>query len=423
MNMNRIADRILEKQFDGARIFAARTGVKDLVYIEGSVHGGWNMLPRRQGELSVLAAELLDAGTKGKSKDQIRESLASRGASLSFSSGDERTYFRGSCLPEDISRLISVLVECLGEASFPLGEVKTAKNRIHGELVEERNDTRVQAAIALSRLMYDPKHHNYEETTNERIADLKKTERPGLIAFKKMLGYGGLVLAIVGDIDAEAALILAEKAFKKLPGGTKEAPSKTPNTRAQEGQITLVPITDKANIDVFIGASIPLTYNDPLYLPFILLTEMLGGRGFTSHLMATVRERDGLTYGVNSRPTGFTGGADGAFQVWATFSPAKYDESVAVLRKEIDFFFKNGITEMALAARKEEMTGLYAVGLSTSRGLAATLHQIGRRHRDLSYIDDYLTLLQAVTLDELHKAASLIPLKNLSLAAAGTFTG
>jgi predicted Zn-dependent peptidase len=67
------------------------------------------------------------------------------------------------------------------------------------------------------------------------------------------------------------------------------------------------------------------------------------------------------------------------------------------------------------------MSGLYVVGLSTTRGLAAALHQIGRRHRDLSYIDDYITLLNAITVKDLQDAADLIPLQKLSLAAAGTF--
>jgi zinc protease len=419
--MDRISDRIKEKQFESSRIFAARTGVKDLVYVEGSVLGGWNMLPRRKGELSVLAAELLDAGTKTRGKDEIRESLAARGASLSFSSGDERTYFRGSCLPEDVTRLLTTVAECLGEAIFPAKELKSAQDRINGELIEEKTDTRIQASIALSRLIYEPAHHNYEETTEERIADLAKTDRAGLQSFRKLLGRGGLALAIVGDIDPDKALKDAERIMRKLPEGTTVSPEKELNGRAQEGGSVLVRVPDKANVDVFLGASVALTYNDPLFLPFIVVNQMLGGSGFTGHLMQTVRERDGLTYDVKARPSGFTGGSDGAFQVYASFNPSRYEESVSVLRSEIDIFFKSGITAEKLAERKEEMTGLYAVGLSTSRGLAAKLHEIGRRHRDLAFIDDYLTLLSAVTLDDLHAAAALIPLTRLSLAAAGTF--
>lgn len=419
--MERIAEHIVEKRIGTARLFVAPLRVADLVYLEGSVLGGWNMLPRRKGEVSVLTAELLDAGTSSKSKDVIRESLAARGATLTFSCGDERTYFRGSCLPEDLSKLLSVVVECLSDSVFPAAEVRNAKERIHGELVEEKTDTRVQAAIALSRLVYDTSHENYEETTEERIRDLQKVERKDLVAFNKLLGQGGLVLTIVGDVEAGTALAVAEKAIRKLPVGTEESPEKTLNSRAPKAAQTLVHIADKANVDVFLGAAVPLTYNDPLYLPFIMFNEMLGGRGFTGHLTKTIRERDGLTYHVSARPTGFTGGSDGAFRIYASFNPTRYEESVATLRKEIDIFFKTGITEKNLELRKEEMVGGYTVGLSNTRGIAGVLHQIGRRHRDLSYIDDYITLLKAVTLEKLHAAAALIPRDKLSLAAAGTF--
>ena len=149
---------------------------------------------------------------------------------------------------------------------------------------------------------------------------------------------------------------------------------------------------------------------------------MLGGPGFTSHLVATIRERDSLTYSVRAYSTGFGALAEGSMQVWATFSPQKYNESVKALKKEIALFFKELLTRSNLEARKLEMIGEYTVGLSTTRGLAATLHKIGTENKSLSYIDEYPELLKVITLEDLHKAAALIPLSKLSLAAAGTFT-
>lgn len=419
--MEPIREHVREYQSEHGRIFAMQTGVKDIVYVEGSVLGGWNMLPRHLGEASVLAAELFDAGTKDKTKAEIRDSLAARGATLSFDSGDERTYFRGSCLPEDLHHLLSVIAVCIGEAVFPSAEMKSARSRLHGDLVEEKTNTRTQASQGLARLLYDKDHVNYEESTLERIRDLEAVKRADLLAFRKMIGQGGLVLAIVGDIHAAKALTTARTTFSRLRHGTLVAPAIEMNKRIQEAQTELIPIKNKANIDTFLGASLPLTYHDSLYLPFIVLSEMLGGRGFTSHLMSTIRERDGLTYGVYSTPNGFTGGADGMFRVWATFSPARFHESVEKLRKEINFFFKHGITGAALESRKEEMIGSYLVSLSTTRGIAGMLHQIGRRGKPLSYIDEYPELIQATNLKELVDASRLVPLDKLSLAAAGTF--
>ena len=420
--MEKILTNVTELEHAGMRFFASRTGAHDIVSIEGSVFGGWNMLPRAKCEVPVLVAELLDAGTSTKSKDVIREALGARGASLSFSAGGDRLYFSGSCLPEDVTFLLKTIVECLSDASFPAAEIKNAKERALGDLEEEKTQTRSLASAALSRIMYDSSHVNYAETISARKKSIESVTRGELVAFRKTLGQGGLVLSVTGDTQPSDLLQNAKQIMSKLPKGTVSAPVKKPNTKKQTAESELVSVKDKANIDVYLGAAVPLTYEHELFLPYIVLNEMLGGRGFTSHLMMTIRERDGLTYGVYTVSSGFGGLAEGSFQVWATFSPQKYEESVKTLKKEIALFFKELITSNALEARKLEMIGGYTVGLSTTRGLASMLHKIGVENKELSYIDEYPELLKAITVEDLHKAAALIPLSKLSLAAAGTFT-
>ena len=412
---------IKELEYNGMKLFVSRTGAKDVVAIEGSVLGGSNMLPRTKSEVASMTAELLDAGTAKRSKESIREALGARGASISFSAGGDRTYFSASCLPEDISFVLKIIVECLTEAYFPTKELLTAKKRALGELDEAKSQTRTVAAGALSRLLYDPSHVNYAETFSARKKSIETLSRNDLLAFRKMLGMSGLILVITGDIQVDTTLKNSKAILAKLPKGISEVPEKKLNKKKPAVSQELVSITDKANIDVYVGVSVPMTYQSKEYLPFVVLSEMLGGRGFTSHLMSTIRERDGLTYGVYTMLSGFGGGADGSFQIWATFSPDKYTESVSALKKEIALFFKKLLTQKSLEARKTEMAGAYIVGLSTTRGLANVLHKIGVEGKPLSYIDEYPELIKAITVDDLHKAAALIPLSRLSLAAAGTF--
>jgi len=270
--------------------------------------------------------------------------------------------------------------------------------------------------------LYDSAHVNYAESIAARKATIEAVTRAELMQYRKMLGQGGLVLTIVGDIQPESVLQEAMKVFKKLPAGTPTAPSKSKNKKATAASEDIISVPDKANIDTYLGVAVPCTYDDPVYLPFTILTQMLGGHGFTSHLMSTIRERDGLTYGVYAMPSGFSGLADGDFRVWATFSPEKFDQSVAALRKEISLFFKQGMTEERLEARKDEVIGSYIVGLATTGGFATMLHSIGAEGKSLAYVDEFPELVQAVTIQDLLSAAKLIQLDKLSLVAAGTFT-
>jgi zinc protease len=419
--MDTMAQNITEKRvLENGRIFIAPTRNRDIVSFQGSILGGSLMLPKAQLEVPSFAGKLFDAGTAAHGKSVLRESLAARGASLRFSGGDRRTYFSGSCLPEDLQFLLEMVAECLGTATFLTPEIQSARERFLGSLKEDKTDTRIQAGHEMSRLLYDSAHPNYAEKDEYVEKSIKSVTRNEVVNFKNKLGRRGLVLAIVGGVEEGKALKAAERAFGKLKEGTFELPEIARNKKPVQVQEKLITIPQKANIDVYLGGFMPITYNDELYLPFAVVSDMLGG-GFASHLMQTVRERDGLTYGVYSRSAGFDLGQEGDFRILATFSPLLYEKGVATTRKEIARFFASGLNEDALAKKKDEIIGSYVIGLATTRGLAARLHFIGTHNEELSYIDEYIEKIKAVTVADLHKTADLIPHKKLSLCAAGTF--
>lgn len=402
------------------KLFVAPTHAHDLVVVEGSVFGGRTMLPPTLDVVPDLVATLLDAGTAKKKKDVLREFLAGRGISISFGTIADRTTFFGQCFPEDLQLLLSIISECLGEATFPESEVANAKKLALGQLAEMKSDTRTLAGRALEALIYDTAHVNYSRPIQAVEKSITSVRRSHLQEFRKKLGKGGLVLVVAGDVTADSAKKAAEKAFGKLGVGTEAAPDKKRNTKTQSAAEKLIPVADKANIDVVMGMTLPLTLHDKLFHPMKVLVEMLGG-GFTSHLMHTIRERDGLTYGIYASLAGFNPGADGYLKIWATFSPDRYAESVAKLREELDNFFTKEITETNLSKRKEEMVGSYLVSLSTTHGLAKMLHTIGTAEFDPSYLTEYPNIINAVSLRDIKDAADLISRDTLALAASGTF--
>jgi zinc protease len=419
----------MKKQADGAQSFSllqggeiivAPTSARDVVSLEGSVLGGPNHMSKDKSIIAGLSAGLLDTGTKGKTKEIIRGSLADRGITLSFSAGGDRTYFSGQCFPEDLSFLLSLIADCLGGSHFPKEEVDTAKARAFGDIAEMKTNTLTQASIALARRLYDTTHVNFSHTLEETEAGLRKTDRQDLLEFRKQLGHDGLVLAVAGDVSPNQVRTAAEKAFGKFTKKGYLPVVKRVNQKTNTHSENLIPIPDKANVDVLLGAALGIRKSDPLFLPTQILTDMLGG-GFASHLMQTIRERDGLTYGVYATLRGFGDNADGYMHVGATFSPDIYDRGSVALRREVKNFFTSGITEEALLKKKDEITGSYLVGLSTTRGLARMLHQITIDGRDLSYLREYPEYIRAVSIAEIRMAAALVPVNKFALVASGTF--
>ncbi len=406
---------------DRGRLFVAPTHVPDLVVVEGSVFGGPNFLEKKQDIVPGLAATLLDAGTTTKTKHEIREGIAARGMSLSFGASRDRTSFSGRCFPEDVPRLLAIIVDCLGQTTFPSQEVATAKAVLASQLTEEKADTRAQAERALARQLYDAAHPHYERTVEEELQSLSHTQRTDLARFKKMLGQGGLTLAITGDVAPDKTRVMVERAFSVLGTGTPKATVKVLNTKRPERIEQRITINDKANVDVLLGIALPVTMQHPLYYALLVLTEMLGGNAFGAHLMKTIRDRDGLTYSVFARLFGITPDTDGYLKVWSTFPPERYEEGVAALRREIKTFFTHELTAEALRRTQERLVGEYFVSLSTTANLAATLHAFAKNGFPASYLKTHPERLRQVTLADIKKAAALIPIDKLALAAAGTF--
>ena len=419
MNMSAIPEA-KEHVCGEGRLFTARTGAKDIISIEGSVLGGPHYYLHSNEMIPVLAAELFDAGTKKRKKEALREALAARGATLSFDASGDRLGFSARCFPEDVSFMLALIRECLHDSTFSETELAALKVRELARLAEEKTDTDSQAHTALMRMLYENSHVNYAHTPEELERSVKKIRRSELAALQKTLGTRGLVLALTGNIDEEKTLEVARKVFGKPAPRSFEPLAKKQNTKTPSGGERTLHIAGKANVDVYLGGAVPLTKNDALYHPFTLVADMLGG-GFAAHLMQTVRERDGLTYRTYAHASGFGDGSDGYLEMYASFNPARYEESVDIFRTEIRKFFAEGITETALEKKKEEVAGAYLVSLSTTRGLARALHRLGTFDRPLSYLYEYPDIIDRIRLEEARKAADIVPLSRLSLSAAGTF--
>ena len=130
----------------------------------------------------------------------------------------------------------------------------------------------------------------------------------------------------------------------------------------------------------------------------------LGGGGFSSRLMKTVRSEGGKTYGVRSS---FDAGRDaGPFQA-STFT--RNAETVATLKLVLDEIAKmraGGPTSEELKAAKDNLIGGYGLRLETGSDLAAELIGAEIDGLDSKYVVDYPSRLDAVTVKEAATAAA-----------------
>ena len=416
--MSTIASRATELNLpNGGRAVILPTGVKDVVTIQGSIIGGPSAFAANEGIAAGMTADLLDAGAGAFSKEAFRAALAGRGAEIHFGTRDTRLTWSASCFPEDAPFVIARIADAIFRPHLIPAEFAAEKVRSLSDLDDEASNTGVQAANALTRLLYMPSHPNYAPATPEEkkragaaiVADAKKIAR--------QYGTKHLALAIVGDVNAKRLRESVEKAFGKAPEG-RARPSAAPSARADARRENSI-IPDKANADVSMGSALGFGMDDKRYRPTATIVYMLGG-SFAGHLMQTVRERDGLTYGVKAYLKGLTDKLDGYLEVWGTFAPQLLIRGTDALERETRVFLKSGVTEESLAAVKDEIAGSYAVSLATTQGLARNIIRFLEDDKPLSWVDEHPDRVRAVSLKEAQDAAAHLESLPLSAATAGS---
>jgi zinc protease len=163
-----------------------------------------------------------------------------------------------------------------------------------------------------------------------------------------------------------------------------------------------VAMADKTSVSVLLGQATGLRYMDADSLALRVGTAILGS-GFTSRLVKTVRDQEGLTYGVGAGVDDDTF-VDGSWMVRATFAPALLQKGITSTRRELDKWYESGVTADELAARKTNMIGEYQVSLASTGGMASAILRTVNRGKDLKWMDEYPKAIDALTVEQVNAA-------------------
>lgn len=405
----------------GGRLLVARVPGSGHVWVDGSIAGGTRLSGSRA--LAEIHAAMLLEGTAKHTKRDVQLLLDKIGASLSFSAGTDRLSWHAHCRTEDLGAILALIAEVLRGAVFPAKELAALKKRVESELSLEAQNTRAQASIGLSRLIYPAEHPNHSEETGAVLAGLAKLSRKDLQAYHaRAIDASTLVLAVAGDITLAAAKEVTEKKLSRLPRGTVSLHPVAP-AHPYEAQDARTVIKDKASVDLLLGAATGITKDHPDYPALVLGLQILGDRnGFAGRLMQTVRERDGLTYGVYAMPAGF-GTTDGAATIWATFAPELFEKGRDAVMREVRALLASGATAAEVKLHARMHAARMQTALASAGALAHTAHAIAAEGRSPSYLDTFPQRILALTPAQVTKAlrAYLAP-ENVSSSAAGPVT-
>ena len=125
-------------------------------------------------------------------------------------------------------------------------------------------------------------------------------------------------IASVGDVDSDNLNSIIKDTFGVLKTQNLPDISKFDTAQKSVKDTKTIHIPDKTSADVYIGQSIGIDQDHKDYIPLMMAVYILGGN-FSARLMQTVRDKEGLTYGIGSSISSASYKRDGYWSIWATF--------------------------------------------------------------------------------------------------------
>ncbi len=397
-----IAEKVVRKKIAGIDVIAYQTGVEDVITFRGSFPAGDSFAGSGNVAVPTLVGSILDKGTTTQDKFAIAQKLDNIGARIAFSVGGVMLEFRGKCLRKDLPAVMAIVAEELRAPAFSEEEFAKLKKQISGDLQRAMESPDYRANQAFSETVFPVGHPNYSPPTKEFLAAVQSATIDELKKFHaEHYGPAQATLVAVGDIDLDLLQSEIAKSFDGWSGGKPRGGFPDASAPKEKKEQT-ISMADKPNVSVIIGQASGMTYREPDALALRVATAVLG-RGFTGRLMANVRDKEGLTYGISAGLANDSF-SSGAWQIDANFAPQLLDKGMASTKRELDSWYRDGITAAELERVKTNLIGTFKVSLATTDGLCSALLEAIHRGLDVAWLDEYPKRIAALSLSEVNAA-------------------
>jgi len=356
--------------------------------------------PKEKAGLANLTAELLTEGTKNRKSTAISEEIEFIGASLAASAGSDFTTITLSVLKKDMNKGFEVLSDVMLNPTFPQVEIERKRELIKGFLRQREEDPSFLAERAFKREVFG--EHPYGRLIEGSVETVDNIRREDIVRF--YLDYflpNNSILSVVGDLTSDELDALIKQFF----GEWKKAdlPSMTTRKLDQKKVKRVIKIDkDLTQANIVLG-NLGISRDNPDYYAVSVMNYILGGGGFSSRLMQSIRDEMGLAYDVHSF---FTSNKEaGMFQVEVQTKNESANTAIDEILRQIERIKKENISDQELSDAKSYLTGSFPRRLDTNRKIADFLASVEFYNLGLDYVEKYPDYINSVTKDDILRVA------------------
>jgi zinc protease len=180
---------------------------------------------------------------------------------------------------------------------------------------------------------------------------------------------------------------------------------------------------DKENAVFLAGTNLELRDDDPNYPALVIGNYILGGGFLNSRLTTRIRQKEGLSYGVNSRLVGGALDKAGSFSATVICAPQNEGKVATAFQEEVARALSEGFTAEEVSAAKSGYLQSRRVDLSDDGMLASGLAEQLFVGRDFHWEEKYQSHVLSLTPEQVSGAMrKFIDPQTLVVVSAGDFS-
>ena len=388
---------------NGATIILNQNNSNDIIAIELFAKGG-KLSEQHSGASSILANAILK-GTKKYSKDEFSHILEEKGIKLSTNDGSENFTISLKTTKNELDIALDLLNEILNNAILSASEIDKIKNEKLYSLKVSRDNPFYVALEELKELIYQ--NTNYKNTTTKQLEITIPT-----ITQQNIIDYYNNIFDaknIVISINANISNPQKDELFnvfnnilttKNNNFDIKNYKETTNTLHTQKEKITS---KDVQAAWLVLGWKTCGIENEKDYVTLKVINSLLGS-GMSSRLFTHLRDEQGLAYQIGSSFSANTN--IGLFITYIGTNPSQANYAKSEILKEINILKQEFITQEELQNAKNKLIGNFILSQETNSEKASTLGNFEVTNKGYEFINQYQTLIQNVSANDIIKVAN-----------------
>ncbi|NUM51380.1 MAG: insulinase family protein [Flavobacteriales bacterium] len=352
--------------------------------------------------IAHLIEHLIFKGTNKHQARYILNRIDSIGGELNAYTTKEKTVIHASVNKKYFERALDLIAEIFQFASFPEAQILKEKEVVKDEIQSYNDNPYEQIYDDFEELLFSG--HSLAHPILGNVKSLDKINRKQIVSFyKKHYNTYNAVVSILGPVNTEYTKEIIEQKFSADNFICKKVSSSQKKLAYQPFQKEIFKDTHQSHC---IMGNHAYDIKSNHRLPFILLTNILGGPAMNNRLNMNIREKYGYTYAIEAQYSAYCDA--GIFTVYFGVDKKYLQKTISLVKKELQYFKKNTLSKTMLTQAKDQLCG--QISLANDNYVSTML----ANGKSLMYFDKVITYqelfskINSITPNQIYECAQTV---------------